>query len=46
MSLLQASQGMFALVTGLGVGIVLLGIVSTSAWAHETRRRLADLFNE
>ena len=46
MSLLQASHGMFALVTGLGVGIVLLGIVSTSAWAHETRRRLADLFNE
>lgn len=46
MSLLQASHGMFALVTGLGVGIVLLGIVSTSAWAHETRRRLAGLFDE
>lgn len=44
--LLQASHTVFALVAGLGLGIIVLGLVSTSAWAIRTRRRLADFFNE
>lgn len=41
-----AARGVWWLVLGLGVGILVLGLLSTGRWALETARRAAGLFEE
>jgi EmrB/QacA subfamily drug resistance transporter len=42
----SAEDGVWWLVLGLGVGIVVLGLLSTGRWASHTARRAAALFDE
>jgi len=42
----SAAQGVWWLILGLGVGILVLGLLSTGPWASETARRAAALFEE
>jgi hypothetical protein len=41
-----AAQGVWWLVLGLAVGILVLGLLSTGRWALDTARRAAALFEE
>jgi EmrB/QacA subfamily drug resistance transporter len=40
----SAERGVWWLVLGLGVGVLVLGLVATSRWAHTTAERAATLF--
>jgi MFS family permease len=44
--LTSAEHGVWWLVLGLGVGILVLGLLSTGRWALDTARRAAALFEE
>jgi len=42
----KAEHGVWWLLLGLGVGILVLGVLSTGRWAHDTAARAATLFEE
>jgi hypothetical protein len=46
MAFTSAEHGVWWLVLGLGVGILVLGLLSTGRWALDTAGRAAALFEE
>jgi hypothetical protein len=44
MAFTSAEHGVWWLVLGLGVGILVLGLLSTGRWAKDTAKRAAALF--
>jgi predicted MFS family arabinose efflux permease len=46
MTFTSASHGVWWMVLGLGLGVLVLGLVSTGRWARGTAARAAELFEE